>query len=1211
VSATATPPASTTPDSHRRQALLQQAGLLLAYLLSHAIAFLFLDPSKTIPAIWPASGIVLAALLLNPRRLWAGILAGAFAIDVVAGVLTGRLLTLTTGFALLGVAQTWLAAWLLFRWSGPRIRFQRVGETLALAAVAVVAVGTLGIPGIALILPFSLMPYGHLYVVWWLTNGLGILLVTPFIVVWSNTLERLPSSLQHRRMEAIALLAITSLAVWLTFGPLGRDYSSEPPLYVLFALVAWAASRFGQRGSTAIVGIIALATIAFSPHPTTPGSPESQVFTADFAMSQLFLAVASITGLLLAAGLAERKADADHLVASEARLRVLSDNLPDGMVYQIIIAPDGARRFLYVSAGIERLHGITVEAALRDSDLLYRQFLEEDRPSIAAAEAVAFRTLAPFQAIARARAADGQIRWRLLRSAPRRLPDGLVVWDGIETDITDQRRAEDELRRANRALRNITASNQAIAQATDEASLLATVCRIILQDGRYRLTWVGQLEADEAKTIRPIAQAGVDPGYADGLKVSWADVERGRGPVGVAARTGRPAVCHDFATDPRVALWRDCALQHGFRSCLALPLKSDNTVFATLAIYSPDIHAFDEAETRLLGELADDLAYGILALRARRHHDKAQSEVRQLLDEAERARRALLSILEDQKRTEDTLRLINSRYQRHEAALTTLTRTYALKPEILPSALENITRVVAHTLDVARVGIWTYNDTRGALVCSACVELDAVPPPPPDLQRAQHEIYFRAVDCANLIVAHDAITDPRTATLATAGVSSILDAPLHARGVPVGVLRCEHRGPMRSWTPDEQTFVVAVANLISLLSAQVEQQHLESQLRQNQKFEALGTLASGIAHDFNNILTAIVSFSEVARLENPGNSALQENLRQILSACNRAAELVRQIRSFSRKQKPERRALQLAPVVTEALQMLRSTLPTTIDIESSFDPRIPDVLADPGQIHQVLMNLGTNAAHAMQGKPGRLTVRLGLLHAVPGITKPHPDLRNLDYVTLSLLDTGHGMDEATRTRIFEPFFSTRGPAQNPGLGLSMVHSIVRDHEGVITVESEPGVGSAFHVFLPSANPTPSPPPLPVATSKPGHGETILFVDDEASVCEANRRLLTHLGFSPLTHTDPLKALEAFQADPDRFAAVITDLTMPRLTGLDLADRIQAIRPSTPVLLSTGFAGTLAEGALRERGIRSLLPKPVEIATLASALGRILDGNGHS
>lgn len=1205
--ARATLPASAQP----RGLPLRLVLLGLGYLAAHLFASLYLDPTRTISAVWPASGIGLAALLLTDTKLWPQRIVGLGMLDALLSfTLLSRPIPLSLGLSLLGMAELTVGAWLIRQWCGPRVRFDRVSEVLALAAVAVVANGVVGLPGIGILLPWSPLSFGELYVVWWITHGLGLLVVTPLVMVWASPRDDGAGFLHQRRMEAFFLLLVTGLAIWLTLGPLVRGDNTEPPLYLLFAFVAWAASRFGQRGSSAIVATIALAILLFGIQPAGLGNPPPATFSADLARSQLFLAVASITGLLIAAGLAERKAAGDRLVASESRLRVLGDNLPDGMVFQLTIAPDGTRRFLYLSAGIERLHGIPADAVIRDPDLLYRQFLEEDRPALDAAESLAFRSLAPFTAVARCRAPDGQLRWRLLRSAPRRMPDGWVIWDGIETDITDQRRAEEDLRRANRALRTVLASNQAIAQAPDEASLLTAVCRVLLQDGRYRLAWVGQVEHDEAKTIRTVAHAGTDPLHADVLKLTWADVERGRGPVGTAARTGKAAFCHDFQSDPKVALWRDNALQHGFRSCLALPLKSEEGVFGTLAIYSGEVHAFDDEEARLLGELADDLAYGVISIRARHHHERAQSEVRDLLEEAERARGALLSILEDQKRTEDTLRLINSRYQRHEAALTTLTRTYALRPEILPSALENIARVVAHTLDVARVGIWTYNDTRGALVCSACVELDAVPPPPADLQRSLHETYFRAVDSANLIVANDASLDPRTSSLARAGVTSILDAPLHARGVPVGVLRCEHRGPMRSWTPDEQTFVVAVANLISLLSAQVEQQNLESQLRQNQKLEALGTLAGGIAHDFNNILTAIVSFSEVARLENPGNSALQENLRQILSACHRAAELVRQIRSFSRKHKPERRTLQLGPIVAEALRMLRSSLPTTIDIESNLDAQLPDVAADPIQIQQVLMNLGTNAAHAMQDRPGRLTVRLGLLRSVSGETKPHPDLRNLDYVVLSVLDSGHGMDEATRTRIFEPFFSTKGPSESSGLGLSMVHGIVRDHEGVITVESEPGVGTAFHLFLPSINPAPPPAPALVPPSTPGHGEIILFVDDESSVCEANRRLLTHLGFSPVTHTDPLEALNTFQSDPHRFSAVITDLTMPRLTGLDLADRIRAIRPDTPLLLSTGFAGTLAEGTLRERGIQSLLPKPVEIATLASALGRILANHGH-
>lgn len=366
---------------------------------------------------------------------------------------------------------------------------------------------------------------------------------------------------------------------------------------------------------------------------------------------------------LLNSHYAEMIAVQEELRSKEARLRAMGDNLPESMIYQVVREHDGSMRFQYVSAGVERLHGLPVEAVLRDSTLLYRQITDEDRPRVRAAHDVSEKTMGVFNVIARMRRADGEVRWLHLDSAPRRLPDGRVIWDGVETDVTERKRAEEELRRLNRALKTFSHCNQVLVHATTERDLLSEICRVIVESGGYRTTWVGFVEHDEQKTIRPVAYAGTDGGDPQELNLTWADTERGQGLNGTAIRTGQAVVCHDLADEPTVAPWRAEVIRRGLRSALVLPLRSEQEVFGSLSIYSTETDAFDDAEIRLLTELADDLAYGIQALRALDQRQSAEGEVRRLLNEAEKSRSALLSILEDQKQTEEALRSSEDRFR--------------------------------------------------------------------------------------------------------------------------------------------------------------------------------------------------------------------------------------------------------------------------------------------------------------------------------------------------------------------------------------------------------------------------------------------------------------------------------------------------------------------------------------------------------------------
>ncbi|MCB2181709.1 MAG: cache domain-containing protein [Desulfobulbaceae bacterium] len=384
-----------------------------------------------------------------------------------------------------------------------------------------------------------------------------------------------------------------------------------------------------------------------------------------------------------------------------------------------------------------------------------------------------------------------------------------------------------------------------------------------------------------------------------------------------------------------------------------------------------------------------------------------------------------------------------------------------------------------------------------------------------------------------------------------------------------------------------------------------EQVKVETMFRQTQKMEAIGTLAGGIAHDFNNILAAIFGFAEIAKIETSENSVAQESLGKILDASKRARDLVKQILTFSRQGETSPQAIQVKPIIKETIKLLKASLPSTIEIRENFQSE-ETVMADPTSIHQIIMNLCSNAAHAMRENGGYLDISLVNVELDQDFARVHPDIVPGQFVKLGVSDTGHGMSRDVKERIFDPFFTSKAEGEGTGMGLSVVHGIVKSLGGTITVYSDEGKGSSFHVFLPIQSERvivehPEEEPLPEGT------ESILFVDDEEFIVEIGPRMLELLGYTVLGKSDSLEALQAFQEDPGRFDLLITDYTMPKMTGIGLAREVKKIRPDLPILLCTGFNAGLAEEEIRQAGITGFILKPVVRKELARIVRQVLDG----
>ncbi|MGQ9921627.1 MAG: ATP-binding protein [Desulfobacca sp.] len=389
-----------------------------------------------------------------------------------------------------------------------------------------------------------------------------------------------------------------------------------------------------------------------------------------------------------------------------------------------------------------------------------------------------------------------------------------------------------------------------------------------------------------------------------------------------------------------------------------------------------------------------------------------------------------------------------------------------------------------------------------------------------------------------------------------------------------------------------------------------ETKKMQRQLIQSSKMEALGTMAGGFAHEFKNILQAIKLWTEGALADLPQDSEVYTNLTRVLQSINKGTDTVHQILLFCRDQKPELKPIRLRDIIEDGLKMVRAALPTSIIIQADIDPNAGFIMGDGVRMHQVLLNLCTNAAHAMRDKIGCLTVSLQNIQVEPGMTGRWQHVKPGPYVQLTVQDNGIGMDRQTMERIFEPFFTTKEQGEGTGMGLSTVHGIVEDHGGSIDVESAPGAGTTFHILFPRCAPQELEPELPRGeppqpTIMPTGTERILFVDDELTLTEIVKKMLERLGYEVVAKSSSREALDLFLAQPEMFDLVIADQTMPHMTGVALAHEISRIRPDLPIILCTGMIDSQKLDK-KAAGIREILTKPVTISKLAEVVRQTLD-----
>ena len=819
----------------------------------------------------------------------------------------------------------------------------------------------------------------------------------------------------------------------------------------------------------------------------------------------------------------------------------------------------------------------------------------------------------------------------------------------ITRNITERKRTECELRRLNRELRAVSDCNQTLLRAVDEPSLLKDICRIICDEAGYCMAWVGYAEHDAAKTVRPVAWAGAEAGYLATANLTWADTERGRGPGGTAIRTGETVHVQDFATDPRMAPWREQALKLGYRSGLALPLKDrEKKVFGVLLIYSAEANAVTPDELRLLEELAGDLSFGINFLRTQRQHEQAE---------------AALQLSEQNYR--EIFNATNEAIFLHDAATgqvldvnDTMLRMFGFdsKEEVLSGGVNlTVSNEPPYTMQEAhrriRLAIeqgpqvfeWRARRKNGT-----CFWAEV------SLQSSQLGGQGRVLAVVRDIAARKAAEEERirlsTALDQTAESVVITDPagmilyvnPAFERNT--GYLRREvigqnprilksgkhdaafyqqmwatitrgevWRGHLVNKRKDGRIFEEeatispirdAAGKIINYMAVKLDvtrEMELESQFRQVQKLESIGQLAGGVAHDFNNILAGILMQVELLSMSENRTDEDREGLAQIRADAERAANLTRQLLLFSRKQVMQPRNLDLNEVVTGLAKMLLRIIGEDVQLQLHLHSTPLLTHADAGMLDQVLMNLVVNARDALP-EGGQIFVETSEKIMDETLVQTQPDAAPGRYVCLSVRDTGCGIPPEVLPRIFEPFFTTKEVGKGTGLGLATVFGIVKQHRGWLTVSSEPGHGTTFQVFLPAIA-------APVAApAKPRGGtETLLLTEDEDSVRRTMRTFLERSGYTVLEAASGTEALKIWEAQKAGIALLLSDLVMPAgMNGQQLARKIQAERPALKVIYITGYSAEIAGQAIELRSNENFLQKPFHPHQLLETVRQCLD-----
>jgi PAS domain S-box-containing protein len=821
--------------------------------------------------------------------------------------------------------------------------------------------------------------------------------------------------------------------------------------------------------------------------------------------------------LLAIEDITERKDLEELLTESEERYRRIFDTANDGIVLlekcagQIVHANPAAEKMLGYSAeeyGGKMLEDIGVPIDMSDfpkiiEALKRNGILNFDDVTVTTKSGSSIAT--DIYLVDRAKSAQCNIR-----------------------DISERKRKEEDIRRLNRILMAHNKSSKALMSAGDESWYLNEVCRIIVDDCGHSLVWIGYVEQDEGRTVRPVAHAGFDEGYLDVMNFTWADTERGLGAVGTSIRTGRPAIVGNISDTLSLAPWRKEAAKRGYAAMISVPLLAEEKSFGVLVIYSPNQDPFSEDEVQLLVDLAADLSFGIAAIRLRTAQAMA------------------------------------------EAALKKSEMKYK---DLFDCSLDGIYQI----------------DAEGVLfmINRAGAKMFGYESPAGMIGRKDLE-YWRDPGDRDLLI---------SALMTSKSVSNYHIRLKTSSGEPVEIeTSCTVK-------EDEKGAFLGAEGILRDVT---DQKKLEDQLRHVQKMEAVGTLAGGIAHDFNNILNIIMGYGSMVMDTLEVGTPAKVQMSEVLIAAERAAALTKRLLVFSRKQIVEVKPVDINTLILGMQNMLGRIIRESIDFTLNLADSPLIVLADAGQIEQVLMNLAVNARDAML-EGGRLTISTELKEIDTDYVAAYGYGTPGKYALITVTDTGQGMDAETREKIFEPFFTTKGIGEGTGLGLAISYSIIKQHDGYIKVYSEPGQGTVFRIYLP-LNEEAVASDMNIENGFPvmGGNEVVLVAEDDAALRQLSSIVLESFGYTVITAENGEDAITKFMENREHIDLVIIDMIMPKKSGKEVCTAIRKVTPEVKILFTSGYTmDTLKTDDLTACGA-DFISKPFLPSDLLKRVREVLD-----
>ncbi len=938
--------------------------------------------------------------------------------------------------------------------------------------------------------------------------------------------------------------------------------------------------------------------------------------------------------------------DHSSLRESEVRYKSLFEKFP-GMIWR----SDTGGAINYVNQSLLKFTGSTFE------EVMGRGWLKDVHPDDRdAVEKIQYEHIAkrrPFEMEYRLRHRSGEYRWIIDAGKPYEDIDGnFAGYIGTCFDINRRKMVEERMDHINRLYSVISRVNQAIVKIKERAVLLHEVCKISVEQGKFTMAWVG-IHVPEKNSIQVAAQYGKDDGYLESVSFRLSTNTEDYSPAQIAAITGKPYIANVVETDPRMVRHREEALRRGFRSAAAFPIRFTDVITGVFVVYSGEENYFTVQEKQLLEDIAGDISYAVPKIA----DELKRVETERSLYASEERFRTLVQSMDD-------IVYVLDRNQRHIGVYGKWLEASGLSEDMFlgKTAGDIFTPESAKVHEDANkralngehvLYTWIaempdgnrYMQTSLSPVGNARGEITGIVGVGRDVtelrevQEIQRLQSAALESAANAVVITDIEGTIQTVNKAFTELTGyekdevvgkktkILKSGKHdesfyknlwetIRSGQVWVGEVVNKRKDGTLYTEEMTITPVrdslgiITNFIAIKQDVTKQKELQHHLVQAQKMESVGKLASGIAHDFNNILGIIIGYSSLIERNAGDKAKFIQGIQAINKAVQRGANLVQQILTFARKTDVAPDIVRVNTVVTELTKMLEETFPKTITIELALGKHMPALVIDQSQLHQALLNLCVNARDAIlaSGRPsGAITVKTSV---IPGsrLQTRYPDAGPEKYISISVADTGTGMDDVIVEKIFEPFFTTKERGKGTGLGLSVVYGIVQSYQGYIDVDSEPGAGTNFTLYIPVRPVSEELAEQSITDDEeiPGGSETIFIIEDEPLLLDALQNILEEKGYTVITAKDGKTAVDIYSQHQYDIDIILSDVGLPKMNGTEIYRQIKDINRDVLFIMASGYFDPVMKKEMADDGVNAFIRKPYQpdeiLLTIRSVLG---------